>query len=294
MMFVPPELSAADVLSAFHRDEPYLFLGAGFTTLGLLAAAFSFLRRKADPLLLFFAVFAIMYGQRLWINSRLLDMTIPQDSLFPRLRSGFDFLVAIPAVLFFFAAPGLLPSIGRIVGYVIISVSAVLAALTLAFGPSDRYHLINNVMLIAALGSLAIESMVRGASNPDLRVIRRGLLIFIAFVLWENINGITHWWVTNLEPIGFVAFLGSLGYASNEVDALADAYLPDVLEYRLSEPPGYPNGRRLTDDTADALLVLLTRGRLTSDLAGPHTDLLPDFPYLGPPHPPGEAATHTE
>ena len=92
----------------------------------------------------------------------------------------------------------------------------------------------------------------------------------------------------------FVAFLGSLGYASNEVDALADAYLPDVLEYRLSEPPGYPNGRRLTDDTADALLVLLTRGRLTSDLAGPHTDLLPDFPYLGPPHPPGEAATHTE
>jgi sigma-B regulation protein RsbU (phosphoserine phosphatase) len=214
MMFVPPELSAADVLSAFHRDEPYLFLGAGFTTLGLLAAAFSFLRRKADPLLLFFAVFAIMYGQRLWINSRLLDMTIPQDSLFPRLRSGFDFLVAIPAVLFFFAAPGLLPSIGRIVGYVIISVSAVLAALTLAFGPSDRYHLINNVMLIAALGSLAIESMVRGASNPDLRVIRRGLLIFIAFVLWENINGITHWWVTNLEPIGFVAFLGSLGYVA--------------------------------------------------------------------------------
>jgi hypothetical protein len=92
----------------------------------------------------------------------------------------------------------------------------------------------------------------------------------------------------------FVAFLESLGYPKNDVDALADEYLPDVLEYRLSEPPGYPNGRRLTDDTADALLVLLTRGRLTSDLVGPHTDLLPDFPYLGPPHPPGIAATQTE
>jgi hypothetical protein len=84
----------------------------------------------------------------------------------------------------------------------------------------------------------------------------------------------------------FVAFLQSLGYPDAEAQELAVGLLPDVLEYDLSQPPGYPNGRRLTDDTADLLAALLTRGRVTSDLVGPHTDLLDEFPYLGPPHRP--------
>ena len=88
----------------------------------------------------------------------------------------------------------------------------------------------------------------------------------------------------------FLAFLGSLGYSDGEAADLLPDYLPDVLPYDPSKPPGYPNGRRLTDDTADLLASLLTRGRVNSDLAGPHTDLLDEFPYLGSPHPaPGGA-----
>jgi hypothetical protein len=83
----------------------------------------------------------------------------------------------------------------------------------------------------------------------------------------------------------FVTFLQSLGYPDAEAHELALGFLPDVLEYDLSDPPGYPNGRRLTDDTADLLAALLTRGRITSDGIGPHTDLLDHFPYLGAPHP---------
>lgn len=92
----------------------------------------------------------------------------------------------------------------------------------------------------------------------------------------------------------FVAFLESLGYPDTEARELALGFLPDVLDYSPSKPPGYPNGRRLTDDTADLIVALLTRGRVTSDLAGPHTDLLADFPYLGAPHPPEVAASHVE
>lgn len=92
----------------------------------------------------------------------------------------------------------------------------------------------------------------------------------------------------------FVAFLHGLGYPDAEARELALSYLPDVLAYDASAPAVYPNGRRLTDDTADLLVALWTRGRITSDLAGPHTDLLDDFPYLGVPHPPGDAATHVE
>jgi hypothetical protein len=88
----------------------------------------------------------------------------------------------------------------------------------------------------------------------------------------------------------FLAFLLSLGYPDAEASELALGFLPDVLEYDPSKLPGYPNGRRLTDDTADLLAALLTRGRITSDGVGPHTDLLDQFPYLGVPHP-GEAPT---
>jgi len=87
----------------------------------------------------------------------------------------------------------------------------------------------------------------------------------------------------------FRAFLASLGYSEPEIAELLPHYLPDVLPYDPSRPTGYPNGRRLTDDTADLLAGLLTRGRITSDLVGPHADLLAEFPYLGPPHP-GEPA----
>jgi hypothetical protein len=88
----------------------------------------------------------------------------------------------------------------------------------------------------------------------------------------------------------FLAFLLSLGYPDSEARELTLGFLPDVLEYDPSKLPGYPNGRRLTDDTADLLAALLTRGRITSDGVGPHTDLLDQFPYLGVPHP-GEAPT---
>ena len=61
--------------------------------------------------------------------------------------------------------------------------------------------------------------------------------------------------------------------------------LPDILEYELSSPARYPNGRTLSDDIIDHQLTLITNGKVTSDTVGPHDDLLDEFPYLGPPHP---------
>jgi hypothetical protein len=31
-------------------------------------------------------------------------------------------------------------------------------------------------------------------------------------------------------------------------------------------------------------VAILTNGKVTEDKVGPHDDLLPEFPYLGPPH----------
>jgi Domain of unknown function (DUF4331) len=75
------------------------------------------------------------------------------------------------------------------------------------------------------------------------------------------------------------------GYTPEEATQAARTLLPDVLSYDPTRPASFPgNGRTLTDDAADAFLLVLTNGRVAGDKVGPHVDLLTEFPYLGPPH----------
>lgn len=75
------------------------------------------------------------------------------------------------------------------------------------------------------------------------------------------------------------------GYTPEEAAQVAGTLLPDLLRYDPTQPASFPNnGRTLTDDVGDTFLAILTNGKVTEDGAGPHGDLLPDFPYLGPPH----------
>jgi uncharacterized protein DUF4331 len=75
------------------------------------------------------------------------------------------------------------------------------------------------------------------------------------------------------------------GYATEAATAVARKLLPDILYYDPHKPMHYPdNGRTLTDDVVDVFLAMYTKGRVTGDKVGPHSDLLDEFPYLGPPH----------
>ena len=95
------------------------------------------------------------------------------------------------------------------------------------------------------------------------------------------------------EPVNDAAFINHFahalehtgGYSPDAAKRAAGTLLPDVLRYDPTRPASFgTNGRALRDDVADAFLAILTNGKVTNDLAGPHTDLLDDFPYLGPPH----------
>ncbi len=96
----------------------------------------------------------------------------------------------------------------------------------------------------------------------------------------------------NIEPTSdqslftakFVAVLESFGYDASGASAKAAVLLPDILTYNFNSKKGFLNGRKLTDDVIDIELNLVTKGVLTTDNVGPHTDLLRRFPYLGTPH----------
>jgi hypothetical protein len=75
------------------------------------------------------------------------------------------------------------------------------------------------------------------------------------------------------------------GYTPEEATRVAATLLPDVLPYQPGRQASYPsNGRALTDDAVAHFLTLLTNGKVKGDGLRPHTDLLAEFPYVGPPH----------
>ena len=69
------------------------------------------------------------------------------------------------------------------------------------------------------------------------------------------------------------------------IAGVAKTLLPDIMRYDHTCPASYPdNGRTLTDRALDYFLSVLTNGKIKTDGVAAHSDLLADFPYLGPPH----------
>ena len=81
-----------------------------------------------------------------------------------------------------------------------------------------------------------------------------------------------------------VAALGAFGTPEENVAILASVAVPDTLGLRLSEPAGFPNGRRLEDDVIDTLLQLILGDTSASDGVGRNDVRFREgFPYLAPP-----------
>lgn len=233
MFVTSPEMSAGEVLSAFHRDAPYLFLGAAFVAVGIVSAAFAVIRRKHATLLIYFALFAAFYGLRLWIQSALLGMTIHGSVFYNRLRAGINYIILIPAFLFFISL-GLPRRSDRVVGYSMVGIGALLVAATFIFGDSNSYELINSIAVIAASTFFLLRFMLGSSAEPaspeaaDFAVIRWGLLIFVALVVWQNMAELLSTSFFRLEPFGFAAFLGTLGYVAARRTLQRDHQLNEI------------------------------------------------------------------
>ena len=212
-MYPPdPQLTASQVLRTFHHDELYLFLGAAFTTLGLMSAAFSFLRRKFDAMLFWLALFAILYGQRLWLQSGLLSLMVPPSIFFSSLKDSSNYLVPIPA-FFYFEASGFLGRYGRKIAIALTIPFLCLFVGTILFGPQSAFKLINHLIVILSLVALIVQSLRQKNFDSDFVIVRRGIAVFVAFALFDNITQAFGYFPYR-EPLGFAFFLGTLGYVA--------------------------------------------------------------------------------
>src|SRR5580704_5470225 len=228
MFVLDPQLTAGDVLRAFHRDEPFLFLGAAFTTVAILCAALSLPRRKLDPLLLWLAAFAFLYGQRLWLDSRIVGIALASQPYFGRINWAINFLIPIPGFLFF-QTTGLLPRRHKLFTASLVSLFLGLAVATLLFGRLSIFHTVNNVVVIAALPFVLVRTYLQGSVNRDFVIIRRGLLCFVLLALWDNTLG-DFWLHRTIEPYGFAIFLACLGYVAARRTLQRDRELDELQQ----------------------------------------------------------------
>jgi len=204
--------TAADMLQAFRRDEPRLFIGAASVTVGLVVVGFLLIRRRFDRLLSFFAWFAVLYGEREWLHASIPRLMAPPSILSARLDMALDFFVAVPAFLFF-QETGMVGRAGRVIAYAICLLEMCLIVAIFLGLPLALLNNLNSGMMIAGSLSLVILGFRRNNIGRDVVVLRVGVVTFVCFVLWENTQSLlgTH---SGAEPYGFALFLCCLGYVA--------------------------------------------------------------------------------
>jgi sigma-B regulation protein RsbU (phosphoserine phosphatase) len=207
----PVMLTADQVLRVFHRDEVYLFLGAAFATVGLISAALSFLGRKFDSLLLWLGVFSFLYGNRLWLQTGLLDLMLPPSLFFHELRESSNYLVTIPA-FFYMRSAGFLGRMRNWLTYPLATIMLYLTVGVFVFGPLPHFRIINRATVVVAVVLLAVRFIRETSPTREFRILRLGMLAFGVPVLWDNIVGPHS--PLRLEPFGFAVFLATLGYVA--------------------------------------------------------------------------------
>lgn len=196
-----------------------LAAGVLIFTIGTVQCALSHpFRRDRNRALAALGVAGVLYGARLLGGQPEIRALIPAPQLFWLYLDTYVTYVLLVPLLYFIEltfGTGWRQSIRwlryavTVYAVVAIVIDAVTRTPAAAKGP-------NGYLVVATLALLVWQSMrVRAADFPGLLVVRAGLLVFAAFVLFENIvNDRFLRGAWNLEFAGVLALLGCLGYVA--------------------------------------------------------------------------------
>jgi serine phosphatase RsbU (regulator of sigma subunit) len=226
---VPTLLFAQAAVPLVSRAElrwEFVNIAAAVALLSIALAAvalFFFRRRTRDLTLIFFGLFCILY------SVRMLAANVPSfRSLFNESPAFWDYLgwaitctIILPFGLFLYQIVG--ESLRRFLRWLLAAqaVFAIFGILAVAFGVGLRKLFVaNNVLVLATFVALPVfliatrrPGLLAGLTR-EIRVFIAGFVVWILFIVRENLAGLRVLPGRNVEFVGFLIFVACLGYVS--------------------------------------------------------------------------------
>ena len=212
-MQVSPD-TAAELRRILLGDAARLVVAIVSLAIGMGSILVQCLRRKTqDRVRLWFGLLAILYGYRALLMTESARFFLTGRSI--RFQIALvTFTIGIPAILFGW---GLVAKPQNWVTKSLLTVNALMAVTFLLFFANDRVvgalYVMNNVLVIGFTIAMIVYLFTVSAKEvPELKTLRIVLLVWGAFVIYNNLRG---WFPTggaDFEFIGFALFLCSLGY----------------------------------------------------------------------------------
>ena len=215
-----PSFSLGDLQS----QTPMIIVGFILLAVGMAALTlFSFRRRGRDLTLIYFSIFSILYAVRLLLRMHVVRFLADvSDSLANHLNLWITFTLLIPLLLFLRRVLG--PQTKTLLNLSLIAevIFAVVSITADVFGIRGNFAFsLNNYLVLAIIGALMANLIVqrsRGLGQPwigEYRMLTVGLVVFGVFVLQGNLASLGFGrGGPNLEAVGFLFFVGCLGYVA--------------------------------------------------------------------------------
>lgn len=187
-------------------------------TIGLIALGiFVFRNRVTERTLLYFGIFVVLYGVRLFLGDRIiLSVFGISPGIARHIVRTITFTIGLASLSIILEV---VQARWRTVFQWALAVQltfTVLAILSEAFGVAGRAADIANNLLVLATWVLIVVFLfllrLPGRMPRELRVFAFGLAIFGFFVLHANLASLHVLPGRDIEPVGFVIFVCSLGY----------------------------------------------------------------------------------
>jgi phosphoserine phosphatase RsbU/P len=216
----PADLTAAapDALAQWRWTVLGVAVGAILLAIGLFAIGiFLFRKRATDRTLLYFGIFVSIYAARIFLRDATFVslLGIPQGVAFHIVRI-ITFTLGLPPLLLFLEIvatrwrPVILWSLGVQSAFTIIAIPLDY------FGMARHTIDITNSLLLLGSWILLIAFLFvfrpHGPLSHELRVVGVGFIVFSLFVLHANLVGLALIPGRDVEPIGFLFFVCTLGY----------------------------------------------------------------------------------
>ena len=212
---VVPDLYSEQVRTSLRQDAVNVVLGILLSAVGVTSAALYRLRtRTKDPALLWFGLFAGLYGVRLLTSSGVLRfITAPVPSFFWSYAvAAITYLIPLPGICFIYE---IFPSWRRALRW-LLCLQAAFAAAGLA---SDQFRhrpgslsTVNDVLVLCAIMSMLAALFGERQRKSSVRALQAGILVFCLTVFVSNLSSLGLFPLPiNPEPLGFTVFLVALG-----------------------------------------------------------------------------------